>query len=114
VDPTQACCPNMECPARGQSGTGNSSVHSQQERRFICRQCGKTFAERSGTSWYCLRTPPETVTLVVILLAHGCPMQAVVADWLDRAGLHCHAVHEHLVGTPRRRGQVQADALTYP
>jgi hypothetical protein len=33
------------------------------------------------------------------------------ADWLDRAGLHCHAVHEDLVETPHRLGQVQADAL---
>jgi IS1 family transposase len=57
----------------------------------------------------------------VTLLAHGCPVQAIVAafgfdertvaDWLDRAGVHCHAVHEHLVETPRRLGQVQADEL---
>jgi transposase-like protein/IS1 family transposase len=121
VDPTQAFCPNLDCPARGQSGQGNISVHSQKERRFICRQCGKTFAERIGTPFYRLRTPSETVTLVVTLLAHGCPIQAIVAafgfdertvaDWLDRAGLHCHAVHEYLVETPRRLGQVQADEL---
>ena len=121
MDPTQAFCPNMDCPARGQSGKGNISVHSQKERRFLCRQCGKTFAERSGTPFYRLRTPTETVTLVVTLLAHGCPIQAIVAafgfdertvaDWLDRAGRHCHAVHEHLVETPRRLGQVQADEL---
>ena len=63
----------------------------------------------------------ETVTLVVTLLAHGCPLQAIVAafgfdertvtNWFDRAGVHCHAVHEHLVETPRRLGQVQADEL---
>jgi transposase-like protein/IS1 family transposase len=121
VDLTQAFCPNMDCPARGQSGKGNISVHSRTERRFICQQCGKTFAERTGTPFYRLRTPTETVTLVVTLLAHGCPLQAIVAafgfdertvaDWLDRAGVHCHAVHEHLVETPRRLGQVQADEL---
>jgi transposase-like protein/IS1 family transposase len=121
MDPTQVFCPNLDCPARGQSGKGNISVHSQKERRFICRQCGKTFAERLGTPLYRLRTPTETVTLVVTLLAHGCPIQAIVAafgfdertvaDWLDRAGLHCHAVHEHLIETPRQLGQVQADEL---
>jgi transposase-like protein/IS1 family transposase len=121
VDPTQAFCPNRDCPARGLSGKGNICVHSQKERRFICRQCGKTFAERIGTPFYRLRTPTETVTLVVTLLAHGCPIQAIVAafgfdertvaDWLDRAGLHGRAVHEHLVETPRRLGQVQADEL---
>jgi transposase-like protein/IS1 family transposase len=121
MDPTQVFCPNMDCPARGQSGKGHIGVHSQKERRFICRQCGQTFTERAGTPFYRLRTPSETVTLVVTLLAHGCPLQAIVAafgfdertvaDWLDRAGVHCHAVHEHLVETPRRLGQVQADEL---
>jgi transposase-like protein/IS1 family transposase len=121
VDPIQTFCPNMACPARGQVGKGNISVHSQKERRFLCRQCGKTFAERTGTPLYRLRTPSETVTLVVTLLAHGCPVQAIVAafgfdertvaDWLDRAGGHCHAVHAHLVETPRRLAQVQADEL---
>jgi transposase-like protein len=103
MDPTQAFCPNRDCPARGQLGKGNLSVHSRKERRFICRQCGKTFAERTGTSFYRLRTPTETVTLVVTLLAHGCPVQAIVAafgfdertvaNWLDRAGVHCRAVN---------------------
>ena len=121
MDPTQAFCPNRDCPARGLSGKGNICVHAQKERRFICRQCGKTFAERIDTPFYRLRTPTETVTLVVTLLAHGCPIQAIVAafgfdertvaDWLDRAGLHCRAVHEHLVETSRRLGQVQADEL---
>ena len=121
MDPTQLFCPNRDCPARGQLGKGNISVHSRKERRFICRQCGKTFAERTGTPFYRLRTPTEIVTLVVTLLAHGCPVQAIVAAfgldertvaaWFDRAGRHCHAVHEHLVETPRRLGHVQADEL---
>jgi transposase-like protein/IS1 family transposase len=111
----------MACPARGQLGKGNISVHSRKERRFLCRQCGKTFAERTDTPFYRLRTPTEIVTLVVTLLAHGCPVQAIVAafgfdertvaDWLDRAGRHCRTVHEHLVETPRRLRQVQADEL---
>jgi transposase-like protein len=119
MDPTQVFCPNMDCPARGQTGKGHIGVHSRTECRFICRQCGKTFAERTGTPFYRLRTPIETVTLVGTLLAHGCPLQAIVAAfgfaertvaaWLDRAGRHGHAVHAHLVETPRQRGQVQAD-----
>jgi transposase-like protein len=121
VDPTTAFCPNLACPARGQASKGNISVHSQKERRFICKQCGKTFAENKGTAFYRLHTSAQTVTLVVTLLAHGCPVQAIVAafgfdertvaDWLDRAGAHCQAVHEHLVEKPRRLGQVQADEL---
>jgi transposase-like protein/IS1 family transposase len=121
MDPTQAFCPNLACPARGQAGNSNIGIHSRKGKRFICRQCGQTFAETKGTACYRLRTPAETVTLVVTLLAHGCPLQAIVAafgfdertvaDWLARAGLQSQAVHEHLVQTPRDLGQVQADEI---
>jgi len=60
--------------------------------------------------------------IVVTLLAHGCPMQAIVAafgldertvaDWQRRAGRHCADVHTHLVQAGRvALGQVQADEL---
>ena len=72
-----------------------------------------------GTLFYRLRTPAETMTIVVTMLAHGCPLQAIVAAfgfdertvsaWLARAGLHCQVVHEHIVENPRELGQVQAD-----
>jgi hypothetical protein len=60
--------------------------------------------------------------LVITLLCHGCPTQAIVAAfgldertvarWFSEAGRHCQRVHEHLV----ERGQVdlqhvQADEL---
>jgi hypothetical protein len=38
------------------------------EKRFICRQCGKTFAETKGTVSRRLCTPAAIVTLVVTLL----------------------------------------------
>jgi transposase-like protein len=111
----------LDCPARGQEGKGNIGIHSRQDKRFICRQCRKTFAETKGTVFYRLRTPAEAVTLVVTLLAHGCPLQAIVAafgfdertvaDWLTRAGRQRQAVHEHLVQRPRDLGQVQADEI---
>jgi len=121
MDPTSVFCPNLDCPARGQTGQGNIGIHSRKDQRFRCRQCGKSFAETKGTPFYRLCTPAETVTLVVTLLAHGCPLQAIVAAfgfdertvaaWLTRAGLHRQAVHEHVVQTPRDLGQVQADEI---
>src|SRR4030095_16306903 len=70
---------------------------------------------------YRLRTAAETVSLVVTLLAHGCPVQAIVAafgvdertvaDWWARSGRQGQAVHEYLVERPRDLGQVQADEL---
>ena len=121
MDPTTTFCPNQNCPARGQTGQGNIGIHSQKEQRFICHACHKTFSARKGTVFYRLRTSAETVGLVVTLLAHGCPLQAIVAAfgfdertvaaWWARSGRQGQAVHEYLVEQPRALGQVQADEL---
>lgn len=77
--PTTVFCPNGHCPARGQTGLGNSGIHSPKEPRCICPACHNTFSARKGTVFYRLHTSAETVVLVVALLAHGCPLQAIVA-----------------------------------
>lgn len=119
MDPTTTFCPNMACPARGQTGQGNIGIHSRKDRRFICTQCRKTFAATYGTVFYRLRTAGDLVALIMTLLAHGCPVQAIVvafgfdertvAAWGARAGRQGQAVQEHLVEPPRDLGQVQAD-----
>jgi len=121
MDPTTTFCPNMACPARGQTGQGNIGIHSCKDKRFICTACHKTFSATKGTAFYRLRTPAETVSLVLTLLAHGCPLQAIVvafgfdertvAAWWARSGRQGQAVHEYLVERPRDLGQVQADEL---
>ena len=78
MDPQTVFCHNMTCPARGQIGKGNIGVHSQKERRYICHVCHTTFSERKGTAFYRLRMGKDLVVLVVTLLAHGCPIQAIV------------------------------------
>ena len=78
MDPQTVFCPNIDCPARGQAGKGNISVHSQKEGRYKCHVCDKTFAETKGTPFYRLRTGKEVVVIVVALLAYGCPVQAIV------------------------------------
>jgi len=79
MDPTTAFCPNGPCHARGQTGQGHIGIHAQQEQRFICHACHKTFSARTGTVFYRLRTAAETVVFVVTLLAQGCPVPAIVA-----------------------------------
>jgi transposase-like protein len=69
-----------------------------------------------------LHKPAELAVLVLTLLCHGCPTQAIVAAfgldertvarWFLEVGRHCQQVHEHLV----EQGQVdlqhvQADEL---
>jgi transposase-like protein/IS1 family transposase len=121
MDPTTVFCPNEHCHARGQIGQGNLGIHSRKEQRFICHACHKTFSATTGTVFYRLRTSAETVVIVVTLLAHGCPVQAIVAafgfdertvaDWGARSGRQGQAVQEYLVEQPRDLGQVQADEL---
>jgi transposase-like protein/IS1 family transposase len=121
MDPTTKFCPNLACPARGQVGQGNIGIHSRQEQRFVCKQCHTTFTATKGTVFYRLRTSAELVVTVVTLLAHGCPLQAIVAAfrldertvaaWWARAGQQGQAVQEYLVEQPRDLGHVQADEI---
>jgi len=115
-------CPNIGCHARGQRNKGNIKVHSQAEQRCYCNECETTFSIRKGTIFYRLKTDPVRVMLVITLLAHGCPVQAIVAaygfdkrtvmEWWRRAGAHCQAVHEHLVENSQLDlQQVQADEI---
>jgi len=121
MDLTTTFCPNWNCHARGHIGRGTIGIHSRKEQRFICHACHKTFSTTTGTVFYRLRTSAETVVLVVTLLAHGCPVQAIVAAfgcdertvaaWWARSGRQGQAVQEYLVEHPRDLGQVQADEI---
>jgi len=121
MDPQAQFCPNMACPARGKIGEHNIVVHSRKEARYQCKICGKTFAATKGTPFYRLHHPMDLMVIVVTLIAHGCPLQAIVAayhldertvmDWQERTGRHCQRVHEHLVQRPRDLEHVQADEI---
>lgn len=121
MNPRTEFCPNVDCPARGQSNKGNIIIHSRKLERYKCKVCGKTYTATKGTVMYRLRTSMKLVTTVLILLANGCPVQAIeaaygldertVADWQQRAGQHCEKVHQHVVERPREIGQVQGDEL---
>jgi transposase-like protein len=122
LNPQTQFCHNLECPARGKVGEGNIRIFSQHQQRYDCKVCGKTFTATKGTPFYRLHTAAEVVTVVLTLLVHGCPAQAIVAafgfdartvaDWQQRAGSHAQQVHAQLV----EQGQVdlqhvQADEL---
>ncbi len=122
MNPQAQFCPNLACAARGQRGEGNIGVQSTVERRYICHVCKQTFAARPGTMFYRLRTAPATVLLVLALLVHGCPVQAIVKGFgfdertvknrWQRAGAHAQAVPTHTVGQAQLDlQQVQLDEI---
>jgi len=122
MNPRATFCPNIHCPARGQTGKGNIHVHSQKDKRYWCAVCEQTFTATQGTIFYRLRSDPHVVMQVITLLAYGCPVQAIVkafgldertvSDWQERAGKHCQSVHERLVESrPQDLQQVQADEI---
>lgn len=122
MNPQTQFCPNNACPARGQSGKDNIKIHSHKEKRYRCSVCKRTFSEKRGTAMERLKKSSELFQTVTVLLAHGCPIPAIVAafkldvrtvrSWLVKAGLHCEQVHEYLVQSQQfDLGQVQADEI---
>lgn len=121
MNPQEVFCPNESCLASGQIGKGNICLHSQKERRYKCTVCDKTFVETKDTPFYRAHKLHSEMTIVITLLAYGCPVQAIVAafGWDERtvqrvqakAGGHCQEVHEHLVEQPRDLQHVQADEV---
>jgi transposase-like protein len=107
MDPHQQWCHNRNCRAYGRTGEGHVVIHSQKERRYRCKRCGRTFTETIDTAFYRAHKPRWVVLTVVTLLAYGCPVQAIVAAfeidertvarWQRESGTQCRRVHEHLV-----------------
>jgi len=107
MNPNEVFCPNIECVSKGQVGKGNIKVQSQKKKIYGCKVCKKTFSTTKGTIFYRLKKKPEIVMLVLCLLAHGCPTQAIVIafgldertvkSWWRKGGEHCEKVHEHKV-----------------
>src|SRR3954447_12748286 len=114
MDPPLSFCPNFSCLKRGLAGQGNIAVHSPRGRRFRCTCCGKTFAASRNTPSYRRHKPTELMTVVLPLLTHGCPLQALVAAygldertaaaWQDKAGRHARRFPQ----LPVEQGQVDA------
>jgi transposase-like protein/IS1 family transposase len=122
MDASKQFCPNVECTSRGQRGQGNIVSHGTKRPRYKCKTCGKTFSARVGTALEGIRKPEELFVIVILLLAYGCPTQAIVhafgldertvASWQHRAGKHCESVHKEKI----ERGlldliHVQADEI---
>lgn len=117
MNPEAQLCP--QCGAEGKDG--KIGIHSQKEQRYRCKACQRTFSATHGSAYYGLKKA-DVFTIVITLLSHGCPPQAVVAayglsdntvrDWLRRSGMHCQQVHEQTIGQQQWDLQhIQADEM---
>ena len=113
---------NIVCPFSDEPSNHQIWIHSQKERRYKCNTCNRTFSETIGTPLYGLKTPIWIVSLVLTLLAYGCPIQAIVmafgfdertvSQWHCRAGEHGKLVQEKIVCQGGLvMGQIQGDEL---
>jgi hypothetical protein len=88
MDRQSVFCPHLACPARGQTGQGNITIHSQVEARYRCTVCPRTFSARRGTPFYRTQYDESLITCVVTLVAPGCPESAAAVAF----DLHTHAL----------------------
>ena len=122
MNPEKLFCPNIDCPARGQSGEGNIHPHDVKRQRYRCDVCQQTFTTSKGTLFYRLKKDPVVVIQVITLLAYGCPLPAIVQafdldertvkSWWRKAGDHCHRFHQEKVASQTLDlQQVQTDEI---
>lgn len=122
MDPRAQICHNLACSAYGLRGVATIRVHSRRERRYRCHVCRTTFAATADTPLYRAHVAAAEIVVVLTLLAHGCPIPAIVAAlgfdertvraWVLRAGQHGERVHTHLIEhNGVELGVVQADEL---
>jgi IS605 OrfB family transposase len=83
MHPQTQFCQNNDCPARGQIGKGNLTVHSKKERRYRCKVCGRTFTASKGTVFFGLKTNDEIVAIVITfqpgfvpVVVNGCGLKS--------------------------------------
>jgi transposase-like protein len=106
-------CTNRACSLYGKTKQGNIvsngtyPTKSGRVRKFICRTCGNIFNGRTGTVFFDLRTPEDTVILAIKLLLKGMSVRGIgevlgskpdtILSWLQRAAEHSEQVDAFLL-----------------
>ncbi len=107
-------CTNPKCILYGKIEKGNIVFNGTYRtkkgnpvRRFLCKQCGKSFCSRTKTIFYDLRTSEEKVFNAIKLLVKGMPVQRVakslgakpdtIRHWLQIAAAHSDKINTMLI-----------------
>ncbi len=110
---TDVFCPNKECKFYGISGKGNVigngtyQISSKRVRKYICRECGRVFNDRTSTFFSNVRKDEFIVQLALKMAIKGVSIEviadilevqpATVSNWLFRAAKQCDIVNEDLM-----------------
>ena len=103
-------CPNEDCKYHDFTGKGNVvgngtyQIKGKRIRKYLCRECGRVFCDRTNTFFYDMRKDESTVLLALKMSIKGMSIQAIadvlevrtvtVRNWLARASQQCEKVHQ--------------------
>jgi len=110
---TDVFCPNQDCKLYCISGKGNIigngtyQIKNKRVRKYICRECGRVFNDRTNTFFDNLRKDESLVKLALNMVIKGMSIQAIadllevqpdtISNWLSRCANQCEKVNEDLM-----------------
>ncbi len=110
---TDVSCSNPDCKLYGVTGkeniigNGTYQIKNKRVRKYICRECGRVFNDRTGTFFDNVRKEESVVKLALKMAIKGMSIQAIsdvlevqpatVSNWLFRAAKQCEKVNEDLM-----------------
>jgi transposase-like protein len=77
------CCQNENCQDHGKFGKGNIIRHSMyktrqgRRRRYLCKNCAKTFSSTKGTTYYRLHKSRSDFDEVVQMTVEGVGISSI-------------------------------------
>lgn len=105
-------CPNEKCKLFGEFSKGNLKVKQTQGKcqyikLMICTECGKTFSERKGTTYFGIHYPNENFDEVMALLTTRLSIreisriskvsQKTIYRWIKKASRYMKAFQDSVV-----------------
>jgi len=110
---TDVYCPNQDCKSYGIPGKGNIvgngtyQIKNKRVRKYICRECGRVFNDRTDTFFNNLRKDEFIILLALKMAIRGMSIKGIaevlevqpitVRNWLLRAAKQCEKVTDELM-----------------
>lgn len=127
IKPISEVCKNPKCRLYHRMQQGNivsNGTYRTKDgatgRRFLCKTCGKSFCNRTGTIFHGLRSSEDKIIKALKLLLKGMPLQKAantlgisfntIRHWLLVATKHCDIINT-ILGKDPEISQAELDAL---